>query len=375
MPNKAIVLIDSRGVLNATNEYDLARHVEYAEKIKGRDRSIIFIVFTTNSSFDVETIHGPLEIHSVAGNQRFSKNYILQTSKYLRSQGFSQIVYISGDPWESAITTLFISYLSKTKYSAQVQIHADVTSTEWLNLGLVNRVRNSLLRVTLKRFDSIRVTRPDIKKILAIKFKIAKEKFVVSNLRINLDGTIPEEKDSRRKRSISFVGRLSSDRGLDTFSSLVSKVAPKNFEVNIVGSGPKKEEFISNLTDVIGAERVIVWGELKPQEMNKLWNQTGILVSTAPSESFGRTIREAASLGIPVWGVASRGFVEFRDFAGVDWIRILDPKLSDSQAQEIFEDLLICETDSLVRERILSDQEKQQNTLISCWLSLLENVA
>jgi glycosyltransferase involved in cell wall biosynthesis len=107
--------------------------------------------------------------------------------------------------------------------------------------------------------------------------------------------------------------------------------------------------------------------------MSTIWNQSGVLVSTAPSESFGRTIREAACFGIPVLGVASRGFKEFTTFAGVPWIRILDLDWNELKTQTTVEELLRIETSLTVREKILKIQEEQIDILIKDWLLLLEN--
>ena len=373
MKPKAIVIVDSRGVLSSKNTYDLNRHTEYANRITKVDQEIRFIVVTTNPSLKGYSKLGNLEIFGYQGNRRLSPRFLYDVTKFINRETFEQILIIAGDPWESAINARLVGVFTHVKFSSQVQIHADVTSNAWTSLSLINRVRKFLLRFTLNKFDSIRVTSAEILTRISNLYKIPRSKMIVSNLRLNLDPQSMADQTQGRPKAISFVGRLDKDRGLDEFVEMMRKVAGLGLHVNIVGSGAHEEEFRNKLVEVLGSDRIRYWGELKPQEMSTLWNQSGVLVSTAPSESFGRTIREAACFGIPVLGVASRGFKEFTTFAGVPWIRILDLDWNELKTQTNVEELLRIETSLTVREKILKIQEEQVDILIKDWLSLLEN--
>jgi len=217
------------------------------------------------------------------------------------------------------------------------------------------------------------VTSEEIKDYIALKYQIPKQDIVVSNLRINLNSTELSDFPQRRPRTISFVGRLEKDRGTTIFVDYIKKLSYLDLVINIVGSGRDQKELVESLKLLIGGEKVNVWGELQPWEMAKLWNQTGILISTAASESFGRTIREAACFGVPVLGVASRGFNEFISFSGVPWIRVLDQTSPPQQAMAMVEELLEAKTSLDLRKRIINQQEKQLDALIACWATLLDN--
>jgi glycosyltransferase involved in cell wall biosynthesis len=373
MKPKAIVIVDSRGVLSLKNTYDLNRHIEYANRITRVDQEIRFIVVTTNSSLKGTSKLGNLEIFGYQGNRRFSPGFLYSVINYINRETFQHILIIAGDPWESAINARLVGAFTRVKFSSQVQIHADVTSNAWTTLSAINRFRKYLLRFTLNKFDSIRVTSDEILTRISDLYEIPRGKIIVSNLRLNLDPQSMADQTQGRPRAISFVGRLDRDRGLDEFVEVMRKVAGLGLNVNIVGSGAHEEEFRNELVEVLGSDRIRYWGELKPQDMSKIWNQSGVLVSTAPSESFGRSIREAACFGIPVLGVASRGFKEFTTFAGVPWIRILDLDWNELKTQTNVEELLRIKTSLTVREKILKIQEEQIDILIKDWLSLLEN--
>jgi glycosyltransferase involved in cell wall biosynthesis len=370
---KALFILDSRGIISLHNEYDLKRHMEYAERIIGFNKKILVAVATTNPSFTSVTTFENLTVYPISGNRRFSPKYLLEVSTLIRKLDLGRILFIAGDPWESAVSLFLIRRFCSTDSRSQVQIHADITTDEWVHLSKINRVRKFVLSLTLKRFESIRVTSLEIKRSIAAKYGITQERFIVSNLRINLDPISSPVLAENRPKSISFVGRMEKDRGLDIFVELIKKVSDLNAILNIVGSGPDHTKFVEELKEIVGSDRVNVWGEIGPQEMPNLWKQTGLLVSTAPSESFGRTIREAACFGLPVLGVASRGFNEFVHFTDVPWVRVLDEPGNPGQTQEVVRELLVAKTSLKVREKILSEQEEQISNLVQCWISLLEN--
>lgn len=370
---KALLILDSRGILSLHNEYDLKRHLEYAERINGFYEKILVAVATTNPSFTSVTTFENLTVYPISGNRRFSPKYLREVSRLIRKLDLGRILFIAGDPWESAVSLFLIRRFCSTDSRSQVQIHADITTDEWAHLSKVNRIRKIFLSLTLKRFESIRVTSLEIKRSITGKYGIPQERFIVSNLRINLDPISSPVLAENRPKSISFVGRMEKDRGLDIFVELIKKVSDLNTILNIVGSGPDQTKFVEELKEIVGSERVNVWGEIGPQEMPSLWRQTGLLVSTAPSESFGRTIREAACFGVPVLGVASRGFNEFAHFTDVPWVRVLDQLGNPGQTQEVVRELLVAKTSLKVREKILSEQEEQISNLVQCWISLLEN--
>lgn len=369
--NLAVLILDSRGILSLLNEYDLKRQIEYAERIKRFNEKIRVIVVTTNPSFTSVTTFENLTVYPISGNRRFSPKYLLEVTRLIRKLDLDRILFIAGDPWESAISLFLIRRFSPTTSRSQVQIHADVTTDEWVHLSKINRIRKIALSLTLRRFESIRVTSHEIKRAIAAKYGIPLEKFIVSNLRINLSPNSPTVLAKKRPRSISFVGRLEKDRGLGVFAKLVREVSSLDISLNIVGSGSDSIEFVAELIEIVGSDRVNVWGELSPQEMPMLWKQTGLLISTAPSESFGRTIREAVCFGVPVLGVASRGFNEFLDFTDVPWVRVLDKPSNPEKTRELIRELLAAKTSLKVREKILSEQEFQISNLVQCWISLL----
>ena len=56
----------------------------------------------------------------------------------------------------------------------------------------------------------------------------------------------------------------------------------------------------------------------------KVWKEVGVLVSTEPSESYGRVLRESLLSGVPVWASTSSGVLELKKHWNKDSFQILD---------------------------------------------------
>ena len=70
--------------------------------------------------------------------------------------------------------------------------------------------------------------------------------------------------------------------------------------------------------------------------MENAWERIGILVSTAPSESYGRSLREALMHGVPVWSTDTRGLRDLIQEYPSGAIRKI---VLDNSEAEIIEDL------------------------------------
>ncbi len=104
------------------------------------------------------------------------------------------------------------------------------------------------------------------------------------------------------KQYITFVGELSSHKGIKDFISL-SKSFDEKFLV--IGDGVLREEIEKNSED-----NVTFTGYKKPKEVSKLLNQSKALVLPSHREGFGITLIEAMKCGTPVIGRNIQGIAE-----------------------------------------------------------------
>jgi glycosyltransferase involved in cell wall biosynthesis len=123
------------------------------------------------------------------------------------------------------------------------------------------------------------------------------------------------------------MGRLHKDRGLEDFCKIVKNLnsASSEFKVNVVGNGPDAEQFINALESICGEKRVKAHGFCTSTKVQEIVKSCRLLLSTAPSESYGRAMREAIFYGLPVWSVANEGSLELQKEFGAQIVRILNP--------------------------------------------------
>jgi glycosyltransferase involved in cell wall biosynthesis len=119
--------------------------------------------------------------------------------------------------------------------------------------------------------------------------------------------------------------------------SSLFKIEPR-LKVIVIGDGPERESLRRKLLETIPSSQLEMLGHLNTLE--DAWGKIGILLSTAPTESYGRSTREALMHGIPVWGVKSRGIDELIAEAGNEVVRELNVHLSPQELGETLRDLL-----------------------------------
>jgi glycosyltransferase involved in cell wall biosynthesis len=110
-------------------------------------------------------------------------------------------------------------------------------------------------------------------------------------------------------KTIGFVGRIQPERGLEffyDFAKMIFNIDP-TIKFLIVGDGSSRKSFEELLEKSIPKNQIEFMGHLPLEELEKVWERIGVLVSTAPSESYGRALREALIHGVPVWSTDTRG--------------------------------------------------------------------
>jgi glycosyltransferase involved in cell wall biosynthesis len=251
----------------------------------------------------------------------------------------------------------------------QVQIHADVASEFWKKQSFSNRVRSHLLFVNNRYINSIRFVSKGQYEKFRKRYKTGEARIVIVPVPLNVTGVIDELPESGRS-DILFIGRLHKDRGLDVFCKIVKNLnsASSEFVVNVVGAGPEKESFLKNLESICGEERVKSFGFCDNFKIQKIVKSCRLLLSTAPSESYGRAMREAIFYGIPVWSVANEGAVELQKDFGAQIVRILNPiETTDLLFREYVEFGRVRVSKS-VREQINLSDTARILTLAESWL-------
>jgi glycosyltransferase involved in cell wall biosynthesis len=371
-----VLLIDSRGIIKADDVDTFKRHENYGRKLREMlPKSHLYIITASVKAEDKITTNYVTQ-EFIKCNKRFSLKYLFKSVSLIQSLNSSQIVLVAGDPWEAGLCTRFIQLLVKRKLGfqlpIQMQLHADIADSEWESRSLINRIRAKIAAYNLKKADQIRAVSHTLKNEIVNKFGIGENRLVVSPVALN----IPKDSDTvfttGRPKAIGFAGRFHDERGLSDFLEYVKKVSSvdSSLEIVLAGTGPDASAFLKELYKNIPENRVQFLGHLQKEEMVNFWSKVGVYVSTAKSESYGRSIREAAFFGIPVLGLPSNGFAELIAL-NVKWIEGLSLTADASDLKSQLVKLLEISTDDSLRTLFTRDIELNSENLIKSWLQIM----
>jgi glycosyltransferase involved in cell wall biosynthesis len=281
---------------------------------------------------------------------------------------------IVADPWEGFWTGILLRIMLKSNIPIQVQFHGDFLDPNWRKINFKNRIKYCLLKINFYKFDSIRAVGERQARDLERNLKVSPKVISVNPIPITLE-TNANQKDHIRPRSLGFVGRIHSDRGLTKFVELVESLnsVSTDFSVVIAGAGPLTKRFIRKLNAIIPKNRLTYFGNVSYSEMSKVWRQIGVLVSTAPAEAYGMAIRESLISGVPVWATQSSGVLDLLDSAEPGTVKLLNFKKDESKLYKDFEALLKVKVGPKFRDKFIKENNLYAEKLVSSWIDTIEN--
>lgn len=218
----------------------------------------------------------------------------------------SDFTLVCGDTQKSLIIGIYLKFLLGSKVRIQTQFHGDVYSFRF-NQGVKGALRALLSRLGIITSYSIRtVSKFQVNEIVAFAPK-SKDKFVLAPIPVdNSRIAIPNE---TKNTDLAFIGRLHEERGiaeLICIIELVKKTLPDT-RVAIVGDGPLRTQIQKELSRWIKQGDLKMLGYLNPKQIRNVYADTKILISTAPLEGYGLTLREAALSQVLVVAQYSKG--------------------------------------------------------------------
>lgn len=369
-----VYVVDVRNLI-LHNSSALKRHVKYSELLElksNNNLSFGIIRFRLQKSITFGIQDG-LQILTFPSNPFRIVISLLLTKANINNQHLSAKVLVAGDPWESSLCAYLLKSTFFTMAKVQVQIHGDIGNKTWIHLTFRNFLRSKLAKLTLQFADQLRTVSKKQTENLISKYRVSDLKCRVIPVPSLFSTTVDIPFEPRSStRTIGFVGRLQSDRGINNFLDLVEKLqsAELTFSIIVAGDGPERNSFEDNLRKMFRPENVKFLGNLNQTEMESVWSQIGILVSTAPTESFGRAIREAIAWGVPVWATPSSGVSDIQGEISQLYVMDLDIALPAKRQAEIFNQLLATEIPLDVRKRIIGADLRALESLISSWVEL-----
>lgn len=373
-----VILFDPRGVFTSLDHDLINRHQEYIAAARDQsngelDRLVIFTKAPKTCSHIYSD--GLVEIHGLSSISIF--RYLIKKSKvkdFILVDSNPAVITCS-DPWLSFLFGWrYKKYLSKIgkNVKVQLQIHGDFFTKEWRNQGILSLVKSMLARKSLKKADQVRFVSFTMAQDAIKERLVAVDKVVIAPVPITLtetNFTAPQ----KHPHSIGFVGRIQKERGLDEFSKFAKRLLSIDPEVSliIVGDGRERKNFEDLLKKSIPGDRIEFTGHLESEDLELIWNKIGILVSTAPSESYGRALREALMHGVPVWSTRTRGLEDLILENPLANIGVIDFNCSDLELKEVFENLLSKERDISYRREYMTARPAIVTEIGDFWARLL----
>jgi glycosyltransferase involved in cell wall biosynthesis len=379
--NQTIFMFDARGVVNPEEISTFTRHKGYAKMLKTTSPNSSLSIFSAGSRDYFYNPFPEFTYTEIKSNSRFSFRYVGKSLKILTSSAEKPAIFIAGDPWESSISAFLVRSLfnlrkNKIIIPIQIQIHADITDPDWKNASLVNYLRFKFARFTLSRADQIRCVSDKSRNEVSELFNIDKEDILVIPVELNIPTRSIGHYYSNRSRSIGFAGRIHRERGLKTFTEFASNVIKQDATVKIViaGSGTDAQKFVSEIETITGSRNVLYMGNLDQDNMANFWSKVGVFVTTAKSESYGRSMREAALLGIPVIGLESRGLNKLFEL-GIPWVFKMNQKEIANIPISKLNAIIEMKTNDLGLEKLSAESKSNLDKLINSWIRLARSNA
>ena len=217
------------------------------------------------------------------------------------------------DPFFSYLTSFLIRNLKLKESKLQIQCHGDFGDGEWKKLDFKNFISFKLARRALKRADQVRcVGKSQAKKIISA-YKIDPAKIVIAPIPTKDKGDLP----GWIKPTIpvvSFLGRLHKERSVDLWVKTAQEIFSVRNDVHflIIGDGPERENFQNGMSN-IPANQLSFVGKLPNEEALELMAKSSVLLSTAPFESFGMAMVEAAKIGLPIVSKPTSGALDLSE--------------------------------------------------------------
>jgi glycosyltransferase involved in cell wall biosynthesis len=277
------------------------------------------------------------------------------------------VVISSPDPFILGFFVILLSKFMSRIPKIQIQCHGDFGDTNWRKNNLKNWIFSKLAGITLIRANQVRcVGKSQAKKIISA-YKIDPAKIVIAPIPTKdkedlpgwLEPTIP---------IVGFLGRLHKERSVDLWVKTAQEIFSVRNDVHflIIGDGPERENFQNGMSN-IPANQLSFVGKLPNEEALELMAKSSVLLSTAPFESFGMAMVEAAKIGLPIVSKPTSGALDLSE--GYDSISLGN---TPKELARLALTALNRETPGVISDSLFLQSENETvDAIVDAWIKLL----
>jgi glycosyltransferase involved in cell wall biosynthesis len=209
---------------------------------------------------------------------------------------------------------------------------------------------------------------------IELRFGIESKSIDILPVELNLPNSTQQLKVKSPRLRLGFVGRIHQDRGTGLFIEIIKILGKlhEGIEAVVVGDGPARDDFLGTLSAFGPNVNVNYLGFLEGESLAKAWTNIDILLSTAPLESYGRTIRECLISTTPVLAIESSGVLELEYALKRNWIQLISLPLEPTKLSHQVKTALGIEISSQYREALAKESQRSSLNLVLRWIEIIQ---
>lgn len=219
-------------------------------------------------------------------------DFFLKSLKYLKTIRGKRLVLVAGTPFQPLLIARLLSLLIRNS-SIQVSVHGEIASIE------KSKIKYTFLKSQLRRVSALRFVSQTQMSDFVKAINVSSIPTVITPVPIDV-GTAPRK--SEVQKHLAFVGRIHEERDPLAWAKIANSLP--EIRKLVIGDGPLLQSMKTALRDGT------FLGILDKEALERSWSKIGILLSTAPYESYGLTVREALLNEVPVVARVSVGVSE-----------------------------------------------------------------
>jgi glycosyltransferase involved in cell wall biosynthesis len=231
-------------------------------------------------------------------------------------------------------------------------------------------LRKFVFKILLRKFSSIRLVSQNLNELLGFDSVRLSNKVIVSPVYMPVIEPLVDA--PTLSKCVTVLGRLHVERNpieaLSIFRRIV--VEDPSVRLNLLGDGPLRSEVTDFCESKLPGGSYTFWGRTPHRDAMDVLASSSVLVSSAPEEGYGLTIREALLLNVPV---VSHRNTETADLSR-SWSKIISTYESESEAVELVQSYLAKpphESEfSRFRASLQVEMARNLETLTGSWLAL-----
>lgn len=371
-----VFILDARHRINNSEEETISRHVRYAKNLSsssnGQIQHVVVLQARRFQESSHETLSSNLRIVRLDGN--LNPNKIFEHIKLISSESKSQVaILVAGDPLISGFLAVRVKekLTNKSELFAkcQVQVHFELNSILFAR-NPKTIFKYLLTKYSLSHADQLRFVDSDQRDSFTQKFGLTNPSVVIP-VPLNISAAYKVTERIQSPNSIAFVGRLHNERGLQEFLRIAEVISEytSGLKVLIYGDGPEKRNLEALLDRKVSRLNVVLKGSYANLDLE--WPEIGVLVSSAPAESYGRAMREAHIHGVPVLAVSSLGSKKLVSIAPQGSIRVLNSNFERTEILDAYKSLRQNIIPIAYRKMLQADQRNLTLQIPAAWVELM----